>query len=397
MAAGHAATGERTLTQWTATGTSNHADAWQAGASAATEAVRADDAQLLIVFASDAYDLKALLRGVESVAPDVPLIGCSTSGEIAAAGPGTAGVVVMALGGPGFSIATAAARAGAGGLRGASAEVAGAIDRIEQKPHTVLLLLSDGLGGDQQEVVRGAHSVLGAEVPLVGGCAGDDLKMRATFQFHGGAVLQHAVVGAAIGSEGPIGIGVQHGWRKVGEPMVVTASDENRVLALDDQPALTAYLRRLHAPAEAAASPEAFTRFALTHPLGLSRRSGDEVRFVAGADFENGSLNCIAAVPQGSLTWLMEGDAQSVLAATNEACEYAIKALDGRPPLGLLAFDCIARKGILGDDGIMAEVGRIADFAGGAPVAGFYTYGEIARTRGVNGFHNQTLVVVAFG
>ncbi|MDQ1402813.1 MAG: hypothetical protein QOG03_1129, partial [Actinomycetota bacterium] len=63
--------------------------------------------------------------------------------------------------------------------------------------------------------------------------------------------------------------------------------------------------------------------------------------------------------------------------------------------LGLLAFDCIARKGVLGD-GIVAEVSRIADFAAGAPVAGFYTYGEIARTRGVNGFHNQTLVVVAF-
>ena len=31
----------------------------------------------------------------------------------------------------------------------------------------------------------------------------------------------------------------------------------------------------------------------------------------------------------------------------------------------------------------------------GSPVAGFYTYGEIARTRGVSGFHNQTLVVLA--
>jgi hypothetical protein len=28
-------------------------------------------------------------------------------------------------------------------------------------------------------------------------------------------------------------------------------------------------------------------------------------------------------------------------------------------------------------------------------VAGFYSYGEIARTSGVAGFHNQTLVVLA--
>jgi hypothetical protein len=37
----------------------------------------------------------------------------------------------------------------------------------------------------------------------------------------------------------------------------------------------------------------------------------------------------------------------------------------------------------------------VARLAGEAPVAGFYTYGEIARTRGVTGFHNQTLVVLA--
>jgi hypothetical protein len=259
-----------------------------------------------------------------------------------------------------------------------------------------MLLLSDGLGGDQQEVVRGAYGVLGAEVPVVGGCAGDDLKMKSTWQFYGQEVLHHSVVGAAIGSEGPIGIGVQHGWRPVGEPMVVTASDGNRVVNLDDQPALAAYLSRLHAPRRVHDDDEAFTHFAMTHPLGLSRRGGDEVRFVAGADFTDGSLNCIAAVPQGSLVRIMEGDVGSVLDATNVACEHALAGLRGRPPLGLLTFDCIARKGVLGAESVGEEVERIAAYAGGAPVAGFYTYGEFARTRGLNGFHNQTLVVVAF-
>jgi hypothetical protein len=92
----------------------------------------------------------------------------------------------------------------------------------------------------------------------------------------------------------------------------------------------------------------------------------------------------------------MQGDYDSVLGATNVACEQAVSALEGRTPLGLLAFDCIARKGVLGDAGVTAEVARIREYAPGAPVAGFYTYGEIARTHGVSGFHNQTLVVVAF-
>jgi hypothetical protein len=119
------------------------------------------------------------------------------------------------------------------------------------------------------------------------------------------------------------------------------------------------------------------------------------MRFIGGADFEERSLVTIANVPQGGLVWFSEGDEQSVLEATDAACGDALAALVPFPPRGLLAFDCIARRGVLGEDGISREVARIASRAAGAPVAGFYTYGEIARTRGVNGFHNETLVVLA--
>ncbi|HVM02574.1 MAG TPA: FIST N-terminal domain-containing protein [Acidimicrobiales bacterium] len=385
------ATGRR----WLGVGHRRGDGARRAAAGAVGDALAGDDAQLLVVFCSDAYDLDDLLAGAADAAPGVALIGCSTAGEISGTGPGDAGVVVMALGGPGFGVATAAARADGGRLRQASAAVARCVEEVADRPHRVLLLLTDGLAGDQQEVVRGAYRTVGAEVPLVGGCAGDGLRMTRTFQLHGTRVLGGSVVGAAIGSDAPIGIGVRHGWRRVGEAMVVTASAGNRVLRIDDAPALDVYLDRLGAPAEARTEPAAFTRFAITHPLGLSRRSGEEVRFVAGADFADRSLVCIAQVPQGGQAWIMEGDDESVLAATDQACGEAVGALGGRRPLGLLAFDCIARRGVLGDAGIAREISRISDFAGGAPVAGFYTYGEIARTTGISGFHNQTLVVLA--
>jgi hypothetical protein len=360
------------------------------------------DPKLLIVFCCEAYDLAELVEGVRDVAGDTPLVGCSTAGEISTTGPGDAGVVVTALGGPGFEVATAAADASDGRLRQAGAEVAACLGQLPgpgaaDKPHRVLLLLTDGLAGDQSEIVRGAYRVVGAEVPLAGGCAGDDLRMAGTAQFHDGKVLRRAVVAAAIASDAPLGIGVRHGWRRVGCPMVVTRSEGNRVFLLDDSPALDVYLERLGAPLEARTDPQAFVSFAMTHPLGLSRRSGEEVRFVAGADFDDRSIACIAQVPQGGLTWFMEGDDASVLDATDAACGDALAALGGRAPLGFVAFDCIARRGVLGEAGIRREVERIAGFAAGAPVAGFYTYGEIARTHGISGFHNQTLVVLAVG
>lgn len=384
--------------RWFAVGRSTAVDAREAGRSAADEAIAGTEAKLLIVFCSDAYDLDELLAGINERSGGAPLIGCSTAGEIATSGPGDAGVVVAALGGTGFSAAAAVAYHASADLRAAGEGAASCYGELEQREHRALILLTDGLAGNQQEIVRGAHGVLGAGVPLVGGCAGDDLKMTRTFQLAGTEVLTDSVVAAAVGSDAPLGIGVRHGWRRVGEPVLVTRSAENEVFELDDQPALDIYLDRLDAPPAAREDPAAFTRFALTHPLGLGRRTGeDQVRFIGDANFDDRSLGCIAEVPQSAIAWFMAGDAESVMAATDAACSDAFSPLNGNPPLGVLAFDCIARRGVLGEPGIRREIERVGKASGGAPVAGFYTYGEIARRHAVGGFHNQTLVVLAFG
>jgi hypothetical protein len=366
------------------------------GALAADEALAPGQAKLVVVFCSSSHDLPTLLREVRARSGEVPLIGCSTAGEIATAGPRDASVVVAALGGEGFAVETGLATEASRDLRAAGAHVARCVPDRPGLPHKVLLLLTDGLAGDQQLVVRGAHGVLGAAVPLVGGCAGDDLKMSRTYQLYGDRVLTDAVVAAGIASEAPLGIGVRHGWRRVGEPMLVTSSAGNHVYALDDQPALDVYLEHLGVDEPDHADQEGLARLALMHPLGLSRPSGeDQVRFIGGGDFVERSLSCIAEVPQGALVWIMQGDARSVLEATDAAGGDSLDALDGRPPLGMFAFDCIARRGVLGEEGLRTEIDRLATLASGAPVAGFYTYGEIARTRGVRGFHNQTLVVLS--
>ena len=384
--------------RWVGVGHSDLRDAGAAGRLAATTAISGADPKLLVVFCSDSYDLEELLVGITETSGGVPLVGCSTAGEISPEGPGETGVVVTAFGGSGFSVATSVAGDASRDMRAAGATVAEAIAGVQEKDHKILMILSDGLAGDQQEMVRGAYGVVGAEVPLVGGCAGDDLKMKRTQQLFGDRVVTDAVIAAAISSDAPFGVGVRHGWRPVGDPMLVTHSGDNRVYSLDDRPALDVYLERLAVPHEVATDPAAFARFAMTHPLGLNRRSDEaHVRFVAEANLEDRSIGCIAEIPQGGLVWLMEGNQDSVLDATDDACRDALSQLHQRQPLGLVAFDCIARKGVLGNEAIRGEVERIAQYAGGAAVSGFYTYGEIARTSGIDGFHNQTLVVLAVG
>ncbi len=188
---------------------------------------------------------------------------------------------------------------------------------------------------------------------------------------------------------------MQHGWRAVGEPMLVTRSSPQRVDSLDDRPALDVFLERLGTePGQL--RPEDLPALALLHPLGLSRHSGEEqVRFITSADFTRRSLCTTAQVPQGSLIWLMEADTCAVLEATTAACEASVAALGDSVPLGMLVFDCVARRGVLGQEGIEKEIHWLAVAAGGAPIAGFYSYGEIARTRGMRGLHNYTLVILS--
>lgn len=380
-------------------GNSTAHNAFEAGQFSAREAVRpfgTDLPQLFVVFASRHYDLARLCQGIDSVAPEVARIGCSTAGEITSHGPQEHGVVILALGGADMSIAIGCGTAVDQDLRAASAQAARCVDEIDEHEHTVLLLLSDGLAGDQQEVVRGAYQQVGATVSLVGGCAGDDLSMDHTVQIFRDQLLTQSVVAAAISSRRPLGIGVRHGWTQAGPLMTVTDARGVLIRALDYEPALDAYFDALNTPDHIRNCPDAFTAYAATRPIGLARRGRTEIRYVATADYERRTITCFAGVPQGALCSLMEGDSASVLTATTDAVTSAVEQLGDRPPAGLVIFDCIARKGVLGDN-LGSEIQRIRDVANHTAVAGFYTYGEIARTCGSSGFHNQTMVVLAIG
>ena len=89
---------------------------------------------------------------------------------------------------------------------------------------------------------------------------------------------------------------------------------------------------------------------------------------------------------EGTGRWVRVGHASGATGFEAGFVAAGEAAGDERPSL---------MRGVLGEDGIQREIGRVTEHSSGAPVAGFYTYGEIARTQGITGFHNQTLVVLA--
>lgn len=379
-------------------GQSAHQDSRLAALTAGRAALAGEDPELFVIFAGIDHDGSGLLAGLHALAPGTPVIGCSTHGEIGPDGPSDGTVVVAAIGGPGFSVATAVATNVRGRQRDAGAEVARCVADARPGAHSVLMLLTDGLVRDQEAILRGCYRELGASVPLFGGAAADGWRMSGAYQLGGGRVHSDAVVAAAITSDAPLSIAVRHGWREVGEPMIVTSSSDGRVYTLDDKPALDLYLDRLGAPPDAYTDAAAFTRFSMSRPLGVRRRRGLEARNLSTeVDLEGRSIGGGGATDHGSLVWAMTGDEQSIAAATDTACAQALDGLGGHEPIGLLTMSCAGLRAVLGEDGTRRESERLAKWAAGAPFAGFHTYGEIARIRGIDGFHNQTLAVLAFG
>jgi hypothetical protein len=345
------------------------------------------------------HDLPAVLAGVNDIAGGLPVIGCTTHGEICPGGPFDGSVVVAAIGGDGFSVATAAETLVSGRQRqagGAAAARATEAGDDPSRPYRALVMLTDGLTGDQETVLRGAYEVVGAGVPLFGGAAGDAARGVRTSQFHGREVLTDAVVVAYVCSDAPLAVAAGHGWSRTGDPMIVTSAAQGRVTELDGEPALEVYLGRLGAPAAAYTDPAAFIDFVLPRPVGVQRRAGEVVRnFCTDVRLEDRSLGGGAGIPQGSLIWLMSGSVGTILEAVERTCAEALAGLQGHPPIGYLTFSCAALRPVIGDAGTAQEAARLSAHANGAPYAGFYTYGEIARTHGIDGFHNQTLVVLA--
>jgi methyl-accepting chemotaxis protein len=112
---------------------------------------------------------------------------------------------------------------------------------------------------------------------------------------------------------------------------------------------------------------------------------------------EDGSLNFACGIPEGLVFRIADAERiDEQIRAAREAARRARGQLGGRPVAGALVFDCACRYTLLQAHFERAVQG-IAEELGGAPIAGFETFGEIALLAGdMSGYHNTTTVVLAF-
>jgi hypothetical protein len=386
-------------------GRSNNPDAARAGAEACKLALdRAGGrADLIIVFSTVAYDQERMLWGVRSVSKEVPLVGCSDSGEITGEGPVSKHVAVMALNSDTIDFTIGVGKGTDKDSQKAGREAAREVKRKAKKEISLFMMLLDGLAENGAAAVRGVQEVFGKNFPIMGGSAGDDFLFKKTYEYCNDQVLTNAVVGIGLSGKFSFGVGVRHGWEPIGLPMKVTKAKGAKLIEVNNRPALSIYEDYFGKKAEELIK-EPIARMAYTYPLGMSVEGSPEllIRDVVIAN-EKGEITCAAEIPEGSEIRLMLGDPDKAIQAAKEAAENALSQLKGAKPKAIFVFDCMARNKLLGAR-IGEEILAIQNVLGKeVPLIGFYTYGEQAPLGGVLGpecfsvFHNETVALLVLG
>jgi len=386
-------------------GRSNNPDATKAGAEAAKQALSqtGNKADLVIVFSTVAYDQEKMLEGVRSISKEIPLVGCSDSGEITTEGPVSKYVAVMAISADKMKFTIGVGKGVGADSHKAGAQVAKDVEKKAEEDISLFVMLPEGLLGNGSAIVRGVQEVLGKNFPIMGGSAGDDFAFKKTYQYYNDQVLTDAVVGVGLSGKVSWGVGVRHGWEPIGLPMKVTKAEGAKLIEVNNRPALSIYEDYFGKKAEELIK-EPIARMAYTYPLGMSVEGSPEllIRDVVIAN-EKGEITCAAEIPEGSEIRLMLGDYEKAIQAAKGAAENALTQLKGVSPKAIFIFNCVARYKLLGAR-IGEEIAAIQNVLGkDVPLIGFYTYGEQAPLGGVLGpecfsvFHNETMALMVLG
>ncbi len=340
------------------------------------------DAQLVLVFGEHAHFRDAAcFTELRARFPKAILFGCSSSGTVHGAEITDGDVVATAVHFERGRVQMVSASVGPEDDARAVARALAA--KIAGPDLRHALILCDGLSINATQLALGLSE---SGVPVTGGLAGDADRFISTWVMADAPAQRNQV--ALVGISGDVAIKSTYctGWTEFGAERLVTRSAGKVVHEIDGQPALALYKRYLGDLA--ATLPASGMRF----PLSIVTQDGKHTltRTLLAVNEAEQSLTFAGDVPQGSRCRLMRTNLESLVESADEA---AREASEGEGSGLAMIFSCVGRRIVLGqlaEEELEAVQRRMGPRM---PLAGFYSYGEIAPILGFQAcdLHNQTM------
>ena len=350
--------------------------------------VKCDEIELLLFHTSTLFDLDTVAKEISARFPHVNIVGCTSAGEFNKNGYGTEKLLAVAFLKNEFSIATALvpnlgevnfdeAHDIASGLRRA---LQGRERRYDTEQHFVISVL-DGLTRHEEHFLETFATAFG-NIPHLGGSAGDDLKLEATYVFYNGEFHRDAAVLLLVGTGKPFTVfSIDHINSPVSKLVVTHADPESRtVYEINGEPAAQYYASLLGMKAEDL-TPDVFSMF----PLAVMVGGKYFIRSIQKVDLATNAITFYCAVDTGIiLTFVQLGDCIEAL----ESKLDKLRAQLGEPEF-VYACDCFLRRLEIQQGKNDHEIRRLQQRYN---VAGFNAYGEH-----IHSVHlNQTFTGVYF-
>ena len=350
--------------------------------------VNCDEIELLLFHTSTLFDLDTVAKEISARFPHVNIVGCTSAGEFNKNGYGTEKLLAVAFLKNEFSIATALvpnlgevnfdeAHDIASGLRRA---LQGRERRYDTEQHFVISVL-DGLTRHEEHFLETFATAFG-NIPHLGGSAGDDLKLEATYVFYNGEFHRDAAVLLLVGTGKPFTVfSIDHINSPVSKLVVTHADPESRtVYEINGEPAAQYYASLLGMKAEDL-TPDVFSMF----PLAVMVGGKYFIRSIQKVDLATNGITFYCAVDIGIiLTFVQLGDCIEAL----ESKLDKLRAQLGEPEF-VYACDCFLRRLEIQQGKNDLEIRRLQQRYN---VAGFNAYGEH-----IHSVHlNQTFTGVYF-
>lgn len=219
------------------------------------------------------------------------------------------------------------------------------------------------------------------DIPIVGGGAGDHLKLVRTLVLHNDFISTSAFVAVAICGDG-VSLKVENilGWQPFGKEMMVTKADQNSILEIDNQNAAELYQHYI------GRVENGLVEELVGFPL-IIKQDQNYVAKVPIAFGDDGSIKFISNVDEGAKIRFGYGDINSILSNVN----VAIEDLESFKPEAIYLFSCGCRRLFL-----QKEVKQeLMPFENLAPTAGFFTLGEFSNAVSKTNVLNAELVALA--
>jgi len=349
-------------------------------------------AQAGLLFASIDQDFQLILDKINETYPGIELIGCSTDGEFTSVLGFTEDSIALIL----FHSDECEWKAGVGhDISNNPVEtLEEAVKTVMSEPHKdpkLCIVTPESLTVSGDSILEGLQKQLGENFPILGGTAGDQLRVKQTYQFYKDQVLSNAAPFLLFFGPLLLSFGVESGWTPVGKKGKVTKVKNNILYQIDEKPATEYYQHYLKIE---------LSEIVPEYPLAVyvGETENFYLRNPVFFNQEDGSISFMGDVPPNATVQITHVERDGIINATETSVAQAQNNYPGSKPAIAMCFSCAGRKLVLGTR-THEEFQLLKEKYSILKVAGFYAYGEIAPLLPdtPSRFHNETFISLLIG